>query len=132
LWAEAANRTGDDITALLHLNNELASQGLPAVAGLTGAALFQEIMTEKYIALFQNIEVWSDYKRTCIPALTPAGGAAQIPGRLLYSQDERNANPNIPAPGATASASNYTAAPPNGFLQTNSLGRNWDDPNPCP
>ena len=26
-------------------------------------------MTEKYIALFQNIEVWNDYKRTCLPAL---------------------------------------------------------------
>jgi len=25
-----------------------------------------DVMTEKYIAMFQNIAVWSDYKRTCI------------------------------------------------------------------
>ncbi|MEO8880172.1 MAG: hypothetical protein ABI446_07205 [Gemmatimonadaceae bacterium] len=32
-------------------------------------ATLQSIMTEKYIALFQNIEVWSDSKRTCLSAL---------------------------------------------------------------
>jgi len=62
------------------------------LVGITGAALLDSIMTEKYVALFQNIEVWSDYKRTCLPALTPyltANGALpayqdKIPGRFYY------------------------------------------------
>ena len=33
-------------------------------------------MEEKYVALFQNPEVWSDYKRTCFPVLDPAGSNA--------------------------------------------------------
>ena len=43
-------------------------------------------MTEKYIVLFQNIETWNDYKRTCIPSLTPVNNSqgGVIPGRLLY------------------------------------------------
>jgi hypothetical protein len=68
-----------------------------------------DIMTEKYAALFENIEVWSDYKRTCSPALTPAGPF--IPGRLVYPLVERNANSNISGIGPL---------------------RNWNDPNGCP
>ena len=70
-------------------------------------------MTEKYITLFQNVEVWNDYKRTCIPALVPVNGATVIPGRLFYGVTERQTNPNVPAVGAQ---------PP----------RNANDPNACP
>jgi starch-binding outer membrane protein, SusD/RagB family len=70
-----------------------------------------DIMSEKYAALFENIEVWSDYKRTCLPALPPAGTSAFIPGRLVYPLRERNANSNITDVGPL---------------------RNWNDPNPCP
>jgi hypothetical protein len=72
-----------------------------------------DIMTEKYIALFQNIEVWNDWKRTCLPALTPAQGTVGgIPARLLYAQSERNTNPNVPLP-------------------SDQPARNWNDPNAC-
>ena len=54
-------------------------------------------MEEKYVALFQNTEVWNDYRRTCYPNLTPASGNF-IPARLVYGTDERRANPNIPSP----------------------------------
>jgi hypothetical protein len=54
-------------------------------------------MEEKYVALFQNTEVWNDYRRTCYPNLTPAFGTF-IPARLVYGTDERRANPNIPTP----------------------------------
>ena len=112
--AEASYQTGDEVGALAALNNERASQGLATpVVGLTGPPLLTEIMTEKYIALFQNIEVWSDYRRTCQPKLTPAPGKPAIPARILYPFSERNTNPNIPAP---------SAQPP----------RNQNDPNPCP
>jgi len=67
-------------------------------------ASLQNIMEEKYIALFLNPEVWSDYRRTCLPSLAPAPaagaitpGTSAIPGRLPYGQTEINANPNTPA-----------------------------------
>lgn len=109
--AEAAYQTGDEATALAALDAERRAAGLPdEPASLTGPALLTEIMTEKYIALFQNPESWNDWKRTCIPNLTGYNGE-KIPRRLYYSVDERNANPNIPAPGTGANGA-----------------RNWNDP----
>lgn len=105
ILAEAAFHIGD-ASAQAHLDNARTAQGLTPVP-LAGLAT---IMTEKYIALFQNIEVWSDYKRTCIPALTPAAGSSAIPARLNYPLSERNANPSISGGGPA---------------------RNWNDPNPC-
>jgi len=67
------------------------------IAGLTGAPLLAEIMNQKYIALFLNAEVYNDYKRTCLPAITERPGG--MPGRLFYGQDERQSNSNIPEPG---------------------------------
>jgi hypothetical protein len=78
-------------------------------------ATLQNIMQEKYIALFQNIEVWNDWKRTCLPALTPALGRTVIPGRLYYGQTEEQTNPNTPP----SSAQNLFTV------------RNPNDPNPC-
>lgn len=108
--AEAALHEGDAGTALAAYNAERTAEGVPTAGSVT----LEDVMTEKYIALFQQIEPWNDYKRTCLPALDPAGTAQAIPGRLLYPlSSERNANPNIPAPSAQPE-------------------RNWNDPNPCP
>jgi len=109
--AEAAYQTGDLATALDSLNAERSAAGftIPLV-GVTGVALLDSIMVEKYVVMFQNIETWSDYKRTCIPALVPTAGTHVI-GRPLYGSSEINANPNFPG------------EPVN--------GRNWNDPNPC-
>lgn len=94
--AEAALRTGNTGVATAALSAERTSQGVPAIA-----ATLDNILTEKYIALFQQIEPWNDYKRNCFPVLTPAPGTAGIPRRLLYPLSaERNTNPNIPAPSA--------------------------------
>ena len=110
--AEAANQTGDDGTAGASLDAVRADAGLGAIGGgLSGPALLQAIMTEKYIRLFQNPETWNDYRRTCLPALAPAPGSTFIPARMVYPLSERNANVSI-ADG--------------GPLQ------NWNDPNPCP
>jgi hypothetical protein len=107
--AESAFRLGQTGTALAAYNAERAAAGLPAAGSVTLA----DIMTEKYIALFQNIEVWNDWKRTCLPALTPAAGTVGgIPARLLYAQSERNTNTNIPLP-------------------SDQPVRNWNDPNAC-
>ena len=107
--AEAAFRLGQTGTALAAYNAERTDAGLPAAGSVTLA----DIMTEKYIALFQNIEVWNDWKRTCLPALTPAAGTVGgIPARLLYAQSERNTNTNVPLP-------------------SDQPARNWNDPAGC-
>jgi hypothetical protein len=98
LWAEAAQRTGDDATALAKLNQARALAGLSAESGLTGRLLLAEILTEAYIADFQSIEAWNLYKRTCTPNLTPVVAGQKIPARYLYDASERNTNTNIPAP----------------------------------
>jgi hypothetical protein len=77
------------------LNAVRAAHGKPIVV-----ATRQAIMEEKYISLFQNIEVWSDWKRTCLPALTPAFGKTAIPGRLYYGQTEEQTNSNTPPSSA--------------------------------
>lgn len=119
--AEALYQTHDEPGALAALNDarEAWATGtdwhsdltLPELTGLSGDALLKAIMTEKYIVLFQNIESWNDYKRTCIPALKPAAGNAEIPGRVPYSATERQTNgENVPADPQ----------------------RNKNDPNACP
>jgi hypothetical protein len=82
-------------------------------------ATLENIMEEKYVAQFLNIEAWNDWKRTCLPALAPtpavgstAAGTTPIAGRMPYGITEINANPNTP-----------NVAP---------AGRNANDPNPCP
>jgi hypothetical protein len=120
--AEALYAAGNESAALDTLNAERAAWAtatpwhraitLPAISA-SGPALLAAIMREKYITLFQNVEVWNDYKRTCIPALHPVNGASVIPGRLLYGLTERQTNPNVPDVGAQ---------PP----------RNANDPNACP
>ncbi len=102
ILAESYNKTGNDVLALTHLNNARATVGAPIstpLVGVTGAALLDSIMLEKWVSLFQNMESMSDYRRTCIPALTPSANSAgftHVPGRLFYPQNERNVNTNIP------------------------------------
>jgi hypothetical protein len=83
------------------------------INGLTGAALFDEVMYQKYVAQFLNPDVFNDYKRTCRPAITQRAGG--MPGRLFYGENERQSNPNIDPPNIGS----------NGKYNDN-------DPNPCP
>lgn len=50
----------------------------------------QQIIEAKYVALFLNPEVFSDYRRTGFPQLIPYQGAEvqQIPRRFIYPEDE--------------------------------------------
>jgi Starch-binding associating with outer membrane len=115
IMAEALFRLGQADASLQRVNAVRQAAGLPALAG---PVTLDQIAEEKYVGLFQNIEAYSDWRRLCYPRLTPGGqggtpAASGIPARLPYPVGERNANPNIPAPGAAPQ-------------------RNWDDPNPCP
>jgi hypothetical protein len=96
--AEAQFKTGASTAALATLNAYRTRIGMSTFATLAGNALYTQIMQEKYVALFQNIESWNDYKRTCYPNVTPVDGSNYVPARLLYGTAERNANPNIPSP----------------------------------
>jgi hypothetical protein len=92
-----------------------ASVGLPSIP----VSSLNTIMEEKYIALFQNIEVFNDYKRTCYPPITPVANPSfngLVPGRLFYAQGETNVNPNAPNVAQQLGT--------NGF-------RNDNDPAPC-
>jgi len=93
--------------------------------GALGTVTLEDVMLEKYIAQFQNIDVWNDYKRTCYPKeITPYSSATEVPGRLPYASAERNANPNIPLPTAYPVGTSAASI-------TTSKVRNWNDPNPC-
>ena len=108
--AEASLQTGDVAAAAAALNAVRARYGKAAIAAPT----LNDIMTEKYIALFQNPEVWNDYKRTCLPALSPVVGKAVIPGRFLYGQTQVQTDPQ--------------PATENDNITTR---RNANDPNAC-
>jgi hypothetical protein len=103
--AECNYRLNNEAAALQNLNNVRAAVAskwavtYPPLTGLSGQALLDEILTEKYLSLFLQIEVWNDYKRNCFPVLTGYQGQP-LPARVFYGVDERNANPNIPAPAA--------------------------------
>jgi hypothetical protein len=72
-----------------------------ATSGLTNQnALLREIYEERYIYFIGNYESFTDYRRTDnIAEIRIKSGFAGTPQRLIYSQDEINANPaNIPSP----------------------------------
>jgi hypothetical protein len=92
IMAEANFKLNGAAAAAPFLNRVRAEYGKPAIVTPTLA----DIMNEKYIALFQNIEVWNDYKRTCLPTMHPARSKTVIPGRLYYGQTEEQTNPNTP------------------------------------
>ena len=66
----------------------------PKVIPPTGITL-NEIITQKYIALWTQPEAYLDWRRTGIPALTPNTGTA-IPRRFLYPLSEVEYNSNVP------------------------------------
>ena len=61
-----------------------------------GTITLEKIMTHKYIALFTQVEVWSDWRRTNYPTLTPNpnGVVNGIPRRFVTPFDERINNTN--------------------------------------
>jgi hypothetical protein len=127
IGAEAAFQAGGQGAAQPFLDAARANRGYGA-RGVTenvfpalgsAPATLQNIMEEKYVAEFLNIEAWNDWKRTCLPSLAPAPpvgstapGTTAIAGRMPYGITEINANPHTPN------------VPP--------AGRNANDPNPCP
>jgi hypothetical protein len=126
ILAESNFQLSGGAAALPYVNAVRTSVGLAPLGSVTS---LNQIMEEKYIALFQNYEVWNDYKRTCYPPITPVPNTTfenLVPGRLYYGTREDNANDNIPERsvqnqvGGAAVSGGIT-----GF-------RNPNDPAPCP
>lgn len=107
ILAEARSRLGNDAGALAALTTYKAANSIVFPSPASGVALLQEILTEKYIAMFQNLESFSDYRRTCWPNLRPSAAATtaqpKIPTRYYYPLSERQTNTNIPSASAQQS-----------------------------
>lgn len=111
IMAEANFALSGPAAAAPFLNRVRARYGKAAI----GTPTLADIMNEKYIVLFQNVESWNDYKRTCLPALRPAKGRSAIPSRFFYPQSETQTNKNAPD---DSNANLFTM-------------RNPNDPNAC-
>lgn len=103
--AEAALRGGNQPRALqAYKDGVIANLTKLGVADPTYVAAInaetsvdlQKIMTQKYIAMFTQIEVYNDWRRTGFPALTPNTSPVlnEIPRRLPTAQTERLYNSN--------------------------------------
>jgi hypothetical protein len=112
ILAEALFQTQGAAAAQPYLDAVRTRAGL-----LTTPATLQSIIEEKYVSLFMSIEVWNDWKRTCLPKLSPALGQPAILGRVFYGSTEEQVNPNTPSSAAQLAT--------NGF-------RNPNDPAGCP
>ncbi|WP_269237522.1 SusD/RagB family nutrient-binding outer membrane lipoprotein [Flavobacterium flavigenum] len=67
-----------------------------AFAAATSTPTLENIITQKYIALFTTTEPYNDFRRTGFPVLTPnqASESKKIPVRLLTPKSERTLNNN--------------------------------------
>ncbi|WP_207421654.1 SusD/RagB family nutrient-binding outer membrane lipoprotein [Desertivirga brevis] len=109
LEAEAKVRLGQDasgalneaIRASVNYVTKGANNGSSIATYTASTANLQNVMTEKWKAMFGQLEAYNDYRRTGIPSLTPRPGAAgaireYIPVRFPTPQTERQNNPNAP------------------------------------
>lgn len=108
LEAEAQMRSNNQDAAATAMNDAVKASVLQITgasdeayettyASETGSSIsLEKIMTQKYYALFSQIEVWNDWRRTDFPVLTPnpSGQVSGIPTILPTSQDERLYNTN--------------------------------------
>jgi hypothetical protein len=102
-------QNGNATNALAALNNVRAywdnrmGTGFPAYLPsdfATNADLLEEVLTEKYISCYGQIEAFNDMRRTdnYIGIPLKAGAPVQaIPERFVYPQNELNSNSNVPA-----------------------------------
>ncbi len=116
--AESQFQLGNVAAAAAALNTVRARYRKPPIAVPT----LNDIMTEKYILMFQNVEAWNDYKRTCLPVMKPARSKPNIPGRLYYGQTEEQTN------GVDKYGAGHT---PPAAAQNLFTVRNWNNPNAC-
>lgn len=97
---KAAAASAYNTAVAANLTRTVKNTSYAATVAKTAADItLNDIMTQKYFALFLNPEVWTDYRRTGLPtllapALSSLGGA--LPRSLLYPIGEQRYNPNTP------------------------------------
>ncbi len=112
--AECYARQSDNDKALDHLNNvraehdatygsfkayDIADFGPGKMVSGTSVseALLMEILEEKYVSLFGQIETFSDIRRTKNALGIPVNTGSKLPARFLYPQSELTTNrDNVP------------------------------------
>ncbi|MES2574621.1 MAG: SusD/RagB family nutrient-binding outer membrane lipoprotein [Bacteroidota bacterium] len=103
--AEAKLRLSDPLGAKTALEDGIKASvlkitGTPAtnsfITSVTGTVNLENIIQQKYVALFLTMEPYNDYRRTGFPALIPNQNSASklIPVRFPTSVEERNYNIN--------------------------------------
>ena len=75
----------------------------PTKAGNLQTALLYEIITQRYIVLLMQYEVFNDYRRLSsvspiVELPIPLNTGSKKPERFIYPQTEINTNPNVPKP----------------------------------
>jgi hypothetical protein len=68
----------------------IAARGTLPVTSVDAA--IAAVAVQEYLALYQNPEVWTLWRRTGSPALAPVAGSNGIPRRFLYPQTEYSLN----------------------------------------
>ena len=121
LIAEAQYRGasgGTPAIALATLQAFRASIGAAAITPApAGVYILEDILREKFIRNFFNMEVWNDYNRTCYPNTPqpqsiPDSTTSYVPGRLPVGYSEQVTNPNLPTQpsGNPMNANNFKHA----------------------
>lgn len=94
-WTEAQTAYSAGITASF---DKLGIPGAAAAYLTANGTLpadrteaFKQIMLQKYLAMYLNPEVFTDWRRTNVPALQPINGT-RVPRRFLYPQVEISYN----------------------------------------
>lgn len=120
ILAECQFRTGKAFPeALDHLNNvrsylagfygttydnyveaDFDAGGMANNGGSKNESLIEEILEEKYLNLYGQIEAWNDLRRkdNSFRGRIPATTGSSFPERFLYSQNEINSNTSTPSP----------------------------------
>jgi hypothetical protein len=80
-------------------NTYIAAQGTLPVTSVSAA--IAAVALQEYLALYQNPEAWTLWRRTGTPALTPTAGTNGIPRRYLYPQNEYSLNSSNVPPSTT-------------------------------
>ncbi|GAA3922567.1 SusD/RagB family nutrient-binding outer membrane lipoprotein [Chitinophaga oryziterrae] len=107
--AEVAFRNSDKTTAAASYNEAVranlqrtvgSTTYLATVMKTSATITLKDIMVQKYIALFLDPEVWTDWRRTGYPVLTaPANNSLNgaLPRSVYYPSSEVRYNKNTPA-----------------------------------
>jgi hypothetical protein len=101
----AAAQTALEAAISTSIKNVTGADDTVFAANAAATVTLENIITQKYVALFGSTEPYNDWRRTGFPVLTPNQNSSskKIPVRLITPKSERTLNTN-----AIIVSSNYT------------------------